>query len=158
MSTPPVQPPEERIQAMKARVEKQKERKREAEEKAGRVRAAAIRTLNGLTGRLLPLKGLPVRDPGRTDVMAYPLFLNVKVTDWPYTVQLGASYLAQFMTFTLDGNWETEQIWLTHDGDRITEEAAFDLAVAFVEARLFVEGEEQKPAGPTWPKGDDIPF
>lgn len=133
---------EQRVAAMKARLESHRSRQREERERLGLARQKARDLCCSVLGQLGCLRGLPVRSG---EGQSRPCTVSARELGSPPTLDVGTGVR---FTFHADPALPDAPAWVEHDGDRVTEDVAVDLAVAWVEANLVLDG----------PAEDDIPF
>lgn len=137
------------IDSMERRVERRvAEMKRKQDEKFDRIKAERERVerikliprniLNELAEQLAPVfrSSLACKTGGY-----FKSWYNADTSQVPTykpTLYIAAENASTTLAeFVVDGNFETGELYLTHDGDRVTLDQAVDLALAVIEANLY---------------------
>ena len=152
---------DERIASMKARQAARVRRDQEEERRRNEARLAPKRLLDALATQLEQCGNLVFCAPedGRMDVLhvqshcpAHPEVLRPE-SRTPWLVVRGYHRPdTVLIRFEVAGDFEAGDVYLTHDGDRVTPDQAVDLALAAIERCLYgadepVGGEDVEAAG-----------
>ncbi len=129
---------ERRVAEMKRRQNEKFDRVRAERERVERLKLIPRNLLSELAEQLAPVfrNSLACKTGGY-----FKSWYNADTSQVPsykptlYIAAENAS--ATLAEFVVDGNFETGELYLTHDGDRVTLDQAVDLALAVIEANLY---------------------
>lgn len=157
--TQPLPTPEERIQAMHARVKAQQEAAAAAAELREQANAMANSLAYDLAEQLKGLRGLPVANPEKPGQKGdCVVFVHAASPGMEARICVGGPRFP-LMTFVVGTSTASPQpeAWIEHDGTRISEETAADLATAAVERAFDLAMSPPQTAGQPLDE-DDLPF
>lgn len=129
---------ERRVAEMKRRQDEKFDLVKAERERIERLKLIPRNILSGLAEQLAPVfrSGLACKTGGY-----FKSWYNAdtsQVPEYKPTLYIAMDPSSTILTeFVVDGNFETGELYLTHDGDRVTLDQAVDLALAVIEANLY---------------------
>lgn len=149
--------PAGRIAAMKARQEQQLRREKEDEERRERARLRPLQLVGTLAADLSDCDGLQLMTSDRRGYCAVwiPSQRLRTVTPSLRVLLRNGSGDHELIRFAVAGDFDTGDVYLTHDDDRVTHDQAVDLALATVEKYLY---DESNNSGTVAKEESEIPL